>query len=297
MLATGACSTLANPAGEGSGPGETPAVTLAAVEPATIYAVADAADCRGADADVAAVVDANPDVELLMVGDTAYPNGSVQDFENCFGPLYDDDVDRLHAVPGDNDYNTGTADPFFDRLGDAAGSPDEGWLSFETGGWLIVGLNSNCDQIGGCGPDSLQHQWLAETLAANQSECVLAFMHEPRFTSSLNYDGIPRLGDFYQLLFDNGTDVLLVGHSHHYERFERLNPDGQPDPAGIANFTIGIGGAPFTGFGEPLPGSMVQASDTRGVLELVLSPDGYSWRVIPTENATGTLVDAGTDTC
>lgn len=297
MLSTGACSTLTDPADGPAGPDETSSVTLAAVEPATILAVADATDCRGADADVAAVVDANPDATLIMVGDTAYPNGSAEDFENCFGPLYDDDVDRLHAVPGDNDYNTGTAEPFFERLGDAAGAPDEGWLSFETGGWLVVGLNSNCDQIGGCGPDSPQYQWLAETLAASPTDCLLAFMHEPRFTSSLNYSGIPRLGAFYQLLFENGADVLLVGHSHHYERFDRLNPDGQPDAAGIANFTIGIGGAPFTGFGEPLPGSAIRSSDTRGVLELVLSPDGYTWKVVPTEDSTGTLVDAGADTC
>jgi acid phosphatase type 7 len=264
-------------------------------ETTTLIALADAADCRGPDAEVAALVD-EIDGEILMVGDTAYPNGSAADFENCFAPLYADDLERLGAVPGDNDYNTGTANAFFTQLGSAAGAPDEGWLSFETNGWLIIGLNSNCQQIGGCDEGSAQYQWLDARLADHAGPCVLAFMHEPRFTSSMNYNGIPRLGPLYELLLTHGTDVLLVGHSHHYERFERLDGNGQPDPAGIANFTIGIGGAPFSGFGEPLPGSIVRASDTRGVLQLKIDNAGYQWEVIPTA-AGGSLVDAGSDTC
>lgn len=294
LLAASACSTLQ--VGTGPADGSSGSSLVKVEPPATFLALGDATDCRGEDLLVAELVDERPNAEVIMVGDTAYPNGSEQDFENCFGPLYDDDLERLHAVPGDNDYNTGTAKPFFDRLGGAAGAPSEGWLHFEAGGWLIVGLNTNCDEIGGCGPDSPQYDWLTETLAANESPCILAFMHEPRFTSSINYQGIPRLDPFYKLLYQNGADVLLVGHSHHYERFERLDPAGQPDPNGIANITVGIGGAPFTGFGEPLPGSIVRADDTRGVLELILSPDGYTWQVIPTKTG-GALADSGADTC
>lgn len=293
MLAAG-CSSLDTPP-ESIDTGEA-TVTTQSPSPVTFLAIGDVTDCRGVDGEVAELVNGRPEVDVLMVGDTAYPDGSAQAFEQCFDPLYGDQVSRLHAVPGDNDYGTGTAQPFFDALGPGASPTDDGWLSFSAGGWLLVGLNTNCDLVGGCGPESAQYQWLAATLESSPWPCILAFMHEPRFTSSMNYSGIPRLGDFYQLLYDHGADLLLVGHSHHYERFERLGPDGQPDPDGLANITIGIGGAAFTNFGEPLPGSTVRNNDSNGALELVLSPEGYDWRFLPAHER-GSLTDSGSDRC
>ncbi|MEZ5340021.1 MAG: hypothetical protein R2706_00810 [Acidimicrobiales bacterium] len=100
------------PAGDN---GTNATATTAVPEPVSFLAFGDAADCRGRDASVEAVVEQYVD-DILFVGDAAYPDGSAENFANCFTPLYGDDIDRFHAVPGDNDYRTPAATEFFQGL-------------------------------------------------------------------------------------------------------------------------------------------------------------------------------------
>ncbi|MEZ5340020.1 MAG: hypothetical protein R2706_00805 [Acidimicrobiales bacterium] len=138
---------------------------------------------------------------------------------------------------------------------------------------------------------------MKQTLESAPDLCRIALWQHPRFTSSPNYDGIGKLGPMYDLLYNAKTDVLLVGNSHHYERFARLGPDGQPVDNGIRNFTVGTGGAPLTDFAaEPLAGSEVRNSESFGVLRLTLLPGEYSWEFLPA-TPESTLQDSGTSTC
>ena len=174
--------------------------------------------------------------------------------------------------------------------------PGKGWWAFDYGEWQIIGLNAQCKEVQWCGPQSPQYKFLEDALVSRPDTCRVAVWHQPRFTSSANYRGIAALGDLYTLLYEHGTDVLLVGNSHHYERFAPLDPNGNPDPQGIANITVGIGGAPYTQFGDPLPGSEVRNNESRGVLRLSLAPDSYSWNFLPADNR-ATLSDSGTLAC
>ena len=266
----------------------------------TVLAVADLTDCRGPDVEVAALVD-SLDGLVLTPGDLAYRDGSAEDFAECFSPLYGDDLDRLYASPGDNDYKTTGADPFFDVMSGRPGERGKGWFAVEIGTWQLIVLNSNCAEVGGCDRDSEQFQWLDETLQAQPFDCRIVMWHHPRFTSSANYSGIPAVADFYGRLHGAGADILLVGHSHHYERLGPLAPDGQPADDGIMNFTIGVGGAPFTEFGDPRPGSVVRSNQHRGVLRLTLADGSYEWEFVNTETAAagedGPLVDQGSSPC
>jgi hypothetical protein len=45
----------------------------------------------------------------------------------------------------------------------------------------------------------------------------------------------PQMKPLWQMLYAGSTAVILGSHDHHYERFARQDPDGNPDPrhAGI----------------------------------------------------------------
>lgn len=281
---------------DGSGPTSSTTGTSVPDKGEVVLAVGDLTDCRGPDAEVAALV-RSLDGTILMPGDLAYDVGSAEDFEKCFLPAYGSELDRIRAVPGDNDYGTPNAQPYFDVMAGRAGDPGAGWYAVEIGSWQLIALNSNCDDVGGCDRTSPQYLWLDAVLSEKQYECRLVMWHQPRFTSSANYDGIPRLGDFYGRLHGAGADVLVVGHSHHYERLGPLAPNGDPSSDGLMNFTVGTGGAPFSAFGDPRPGSMVRSNEHRGVLQLTLWADGYDWEFVNVESNESTLVDTGSASC
>lgn len=262
----------------------------------TVLAVADLADCRGPDAEVADLV-RSLDGTIVMPGDLANREGSRQQFDDCFLPLYGSELDRIYTTPGDNDYNTPGAAPYFEVTADRPGEAGKGWYVIEIGSWQLISLNSNCDQVGGCRVGSEQYQWLDDVLQQQSFECRIVMWHEPRFTSAANYSGIPRLGDFYGRLDGAGADILLVGHSHHYERLGPLAPDGSPDPEGIMNFTLGIGGSFFTDFGDPLPGSRVMSNEHRGLVRFTLGDGGYDWEFINVDSNRTALVDRGSADC
>ena len=264
--------------------------------PVTVLAVSDLTDCRGPDLEVAELV-RSLEGTIVMAGDLAYGEGSQRQFDDCFLPLYGSELDRIYATPGDNDYKTPGAAPFYATMSGQPGEAGKGWFAVEIGSWQLISLNSNCGEVGGCREDSEQYQWLDDLLDGQQYDCRIVMWHHPRFTSSANYSGLPRMGDFYSLLHEAGADVLIVGNSHHYERLGPLLPSGEPGSGGLMNFTIGTGGASLTQFGEPLPGSQIRDNDGRGLVQFTLGDGGYDWEFINVESNETELVDAGSVDC
>lgn len=264
--------------------------------PVTVLAVSDLTDCRGPDAEVAELV-RSLDGTIVMPGDLANREGTQQQFDDCFLPLYGSELDRIYATPGDNDYNTPGAAPYFETMPGLPGEAGKGWYAVEIGDWQLISLNSNCDAVGGCRVGSEQYQWLDDLLKQGQFDCRIVMWHEPRFTSAANYSGIPRLGDFYGRLHGAGADIVLVGHSHHYERLGPLAPSGDPEPGGMMNFTLGIGGSFFTEFGEARAGSQVRSNEHRGLVRFTLGDGGYDWEFVNVESNPTELVDTGSADC
>ena len=102
-------------------------------------------------------------------------------------------------------------------------------------------------------------------------------------------------------LYAAGVDILLVGHDHIYERFApmksgaTLSSPPVADPTfGIRQFTVGTGGAAFTGLGTALATSEVRNNTTYGVLKLTLHATTYDWAFLPI--AGSTFTDSGTGT-
>lgn len=262
----------------------------------TILAAGDIAMCTYQDDEATAELlnlSAGP---ILTLGDTAYPEGSEEDFAECYDPTWGEQKARTRPVPGNHDYDTENAAPYFAYFGPAAGPPDRGYYSFDLAGWHIVALNSNCDHVpGGCSDGSPQLEWLREDLAQNQTPCTLAYWHHARFSSGFhgNDDDVAA---FFDVLYEADADVVLTGHDHDYERWAPVDPEGNVDQArGIREFVVGTGGAPLRPFETVHPASEVRNAETHGILQMTLLPDAYDWEFLPEEG--GTFTDSGRAEC
>ncbi len=264
--------------------------------PATLIGAGDVAVC-GEDVDekTAAVLGQYPDAAIFIAGDVAYEDGKMIEYQNCYGPSWGQYQDRTHPSPGNHDYRTSKAAPYFTFFGPAAGEIGEGYYSYDLGDWHIVALNSNCNKVA-CGIGSMQEQWLRADLAAHASQqCTLAYWHHPRWSSG-PAGNTGAVSPFWRALQEYGADVVVNGHDHSYERFAPQDADGNATAEGIREFVVGTGGAYLRDYNKPpLPNSEVRNDDTHGVIKFTLYPDHYTWEFLSVEGSGFT--DAGSGTC
>src|SRR6185369_9256637 len=109
---------------------------------------------------------------VVTMGDNVYENGAPAEFQNCYAPSWGAFKDRTRPSPGNHDYNTAAAAGYFGYFGAAAHAP-RGYYSYDLGGWHILALNSNCDDIGGCQAGAPEEAWLQADLAAHPAACTL----------------------------------------------------------------------------------------------------------------------------
>jgi hypothetical protein len=243
----------------------------------------------------AALLDRTPGA-VFTAGDNAYDDGSAKDFSRCFQSSWGRHRGRIRPAAGNHDYQTGDARGYFDYFGAAAGDPAKGYYSYNVGAWHLVVLNSNCDDIGGCGADSDQVRWLRADLAATPTRCTLAYWHHPYFTSGDNHEPAQWMRPLVEILYEGGVDVVVAAHNHNYERFAPQTPDNvRDDSNGLRAFVVGTGGAGLYGFRDPEPNSEVRNDDTHGVIKFMLNPTSYSWQFLPVPGKTFT--DNGTARC
>jgi acid phosphatase type 7 len=271
-------------------------------KPPVVVTAGDIAVCHTeGDEATAKLVEGIDGATVLTLGDNAYPEGSVEDFNECYEPTWGQFKERTKPVPGNHEYYTEGAKGYFEYFGEAAGDPDEGYYSYELGSWHVVALNSNCGEAQiRCSPSSTQVRWLEEDLAANADEqggCTLAYMHHPRFSSGEEHGSYETVEPMWEALYESGAEMVLSGHEHNYERFAPQDPSGKADPeGGIRQFVVGTGGgASDYPILEPLANSEVQNDETYGVLKLTLRPKGYEWRFLSAEG--GEFTDSGSARC
>lgn len=262
--------------------------------------------------EVAALITDLAPHRFFALGDLQYNNGKLKEFLR----VYDEQFGHLFPItmptPGNHEYGTDGAQGYFDYFGEVA-NPPLGYYSFDLGDWHVVSLNSDiCRDDPGCGPGTPQFDWLAGDLAANDdAECTLAFQHHPVFDwrqwqNFVDPDADnPNAGsenvmylDMWRLMDEAGVDVLLVGHNHIYHRWAPQDVDGNRDPDGIRQFTVGTGGRSLYPLGKkPRPDNLLAVQNKSfGVLTLTLR-DGsydYEWIGLPTERA---FEDEGSVAC
>jgi hypothetical protein len=268
-------------------PSSTLPIPTVAATGTVLLAVGDIGSCDGTQDEAVASLAAELPGTIALLGDIAYPDGSASDYADCFDPAWGPLLGRIRPAPGNHDYQTTEATGYFTEFGAAAGTPGQGWYSYELGEWHVVVLNSNCDSVGGCGAGSAQLAWLGQDLALHPADCTLAYWHHPRYSSGLHGDD-EQSDPLWRAVAAAGADVVLVAHDHDYERFAPID--------GIRSFVVGTGGRSlYEMLRPPEHGSELRSNTSYGLLMLTLRPAGYDWRFVSAPGST--LTDSGTNTC
>jgi hypothetical protein len=238
---------------------------------------------------------------VLPLGDIQYEDGEYSKFLQSYHPSFGRAKQITRPAVGNHEYLTRDAAGYFQYFGAAAGHPSMGYYSYTLGTWLMIAVNSECSHAGGCHQGSPQETWLRHLLATRKNRCVLAYWHEPRFSSG-QHGSHRHMGVIWNTLAAAGADVVLSGHNHVYERFEPAgvtdvkSESPTLDSNGIRQFVVGTGGKNLTRFSSPpLPGEVVRNEDTYGVLRLTLHAGSYDWRFVP--EAGKAFTDTGTARC
>jgi len=256
---------------------------------AVLIGAGDIAACGSKGTDATAKLLDSLQGTIFTAGDNAYPSGTASDFLNCYEPTWGRHKARTRPSPGNHDYDSPGALPYFDYFGERAGPPGRGYYSYREGNWQILSLNSNIPMEA----NSPQLQWLRKVLTDGGARCSLAYWHHPRFSSGPHGDD-RATRPLWEALYAAGAEIVIVGHDHLYERFAPQDPDGKLDAVrGIREFVVGTGG------GEAMSSGPVHAnSDARlstfGVLQLMLATDSYSWAFL---DSTGAAADTGAGLC
>ena len=274
------------------------AYTGSVSEDPVIVGAGDIAKCRSTkDSDTAALLDTISGT-VAMLGDGAYPNGTLQEYTDCYGPTWGRHKARTMPATGNHDYYTDGGEGYFTYFGAAASPLDssctkdcKGYYSYDLGAWHIIVLNSEIDVSEG----SPQEQWLRADLAAHDNVCTLAYWHRPRYSSG-KHGNSEIMTPFWQALYEQGADVVLSGHDTLYERFAPQNATGEAEPGrGIRQFVVGTGGDNLNGVVSVEANSEMRNGSTWGVIKMTLHPTSYDCEFVPV--AGQTFSDSGSDNC
>jgi len=269
----------------GPGGGNNPSTGLTAV----VLGVGDIGMCNRPAVGQTARLVAGLDGQLLLAGDLAYFQGTAANFRDCFNPEWGRFRDRWRAVPGNHEYESPAAGPYFDYFGDAAGTDRTGYYAFTAGDWLILMLNSNIP----AGRGSAQWEFARQQLDGQRTPCTMAVWHHPQFSSGPNGNSAV-MRDIWSLLEAARAEIVLTGHDHLYERFARQLANGTADPVnGIRQFTAGTGGAELYNFVRAAPNSESRIMQY-GVVRFTLRPAQVEWAF---HGIDGSVNDTGLDTC
>ncbi|MEO8106860.1 MAG: metallophosphoesterase [Actinomycetes bacterium] len=228
---------------------------------------------------------------FVTLGDAQYETAKYNAFRSEFDPAFRSVRSVTKAVAGNHEYYTDGARGHFRYWGRHAGTRKQPWRTFTpVAGWRVLLLDSQCEHVGGCGPDSRQGKWLKSVLAANSRTCTVAMWHHPLQTSGAyagNVDSRSRALQLWKMVNAGGVDVVLNGHDHIYERFAKRSD--------IQQFVVGTGGKNHYGINTKAPGSKKRFGNRYGVLRLDLASDGTYKHAFVT--ASGNVVDRGSKTC
>jgi len=247
---------------------------------------------------------------VFTLGDNQYEHGSLSNFRRSYDRSWGRFKSRTRPAIGNHEYGPEVAcgplrcptfrgsSGHYDYFGRRAGPRGKAYYSYNLGTWHVVVLNSMCGYVGGCDSRSPQGRWLRRDLAATRTKCILAYWHHPPFSSGESR-GYPYYYDsFWRALQAKGTDAVLVGHDHVYERFAPQNEDGSPTARvnghrGPRQFMVGTGGKNIGRFVTRRRNSVVRRQ-SHGVLRLRLRRDSYTWKFVRIDGRTG---DSGSASC
>ena len=268
-----------------SGPPPTATPTLPP-EAFVVVGAGDISTCGNENDEMTAqLLDAIPGI-IFTTGDNVYDDGTHEEFMQCFGPTWGRHKDRIRPIPGDHDYGTEDGAGYFAYFSDIPP-----YYAYDQGNWRLYALNTEID----LSEESEQIAWLQTDLAENPRQCVLAYWHEPRWSSGIAHGSYDDYQDLWEIFYEADAELVINGDEHNYERFAEMDASGSPSSPGLRAIVIGTGGKSLYELGTPLPASEVREDSSYGVLKLILYPDRYDWEFVPA--AGYTFTDRGSTMC
>ena len=269
------------------------AVVSAASDSIVIAAAGDI--CSSSVGDCAAtanLLDSINPTAVLTLGDNAYEDGALSQYNLEYKPYWGRQDAKVYPSPGNHDFHTANGQGYLDYFGVRAPAL---WYSYDLGTWHVISLAGDVGVSASAG--SPQETFLKNDLAAHPAQCILAYWHEPRFSSGTVHGSDSGVSALWKDLYAAHGDLILNGHEHNYERFAKQDPNGVADRNGIREIVAGTGGAHegVYPFGTPVANSEVRNQGTSGVLKVMLHPGSYDWQFVPVAGASFT--DAGSDVC
>ncbi|KAJ0810874.1 putative Acid phosphatase [Helianthus annuus] len=227
-------------------------VTIGPLEPSTEYYYRDLGQTGWTQSTLEHVSKSNYDV-FLLPGDLSYAD-TLQPLWDSFGRLVEPLASRRPwmVTQGNHDSENITANPVTFIAYNArwrmpfeeSGSGSNLYYSFEVAGVHVIMLGSYTD----FGPGSNQYQWLVSDLKKvdrNKTPWLVVLIHAPWYNSNYDHQGeiqsVGMMDAMEGLLYKARVDVVLVGHVHAYERFNRVY-NHVADNCGPVHITIGDGG-------------------------------------------------------
>ena len=233
----------------------------------------------------------NPDL-FLYLGDV-YDKGTYPEFYNWYGQSnfhYGLFRDVTNPAIGNHEYENGVAPGYFQYWNNVPN-----YYSYNAGGWHFIALNST-GEFNQTSTTSPQYQWLLNDLAANTAPCTLAYWHHPILSTGPQGD-TPRMNDMWSQLVQAGTDLVLTGHDHSYQRWKPLDANLNFSPSGATHIVAGAGGHGVQGAvrsDDRLAVMYGNPANSYGAAYFKLNPKGAEYRYY---NTAGQLLDQGVVAC
>lgn len=252
----------------------------------TVVFTANLGTCGGDLAQQTAKVieSANP-TYIFMMGSSASPSSgtvtTLQDYMNCYDPLFGKWKDKTFATLGDHevDIDTVAVDNYGSGMASGAdayfgaphvGPPGQNWQSFDIGGWHVVALNVQTPGGYKRPPQIAYHagspqlDWLFNDLASHNNKCTLGVWYESMWISSAQISNpsdplhksdyrVQDVRGVWTALYQYNADLVINGWPRIYERFAPMRyAEGYQNPTptewaadsvrGIRQITSGLGG-------------------------------------------------------
>ena len=184
---------------------------------------------------------------VFTLGDNAYMRGTGREFAECYEPYWGRFKDRTYPAPGNHEYETTAALPYYTYFGSSAGPPGRGYYSYELGSWHIISLNSEPEPRFPRAAHAAQMAWLRADLTENREKlCTAAYFHHPLYTSGPNSPQL-HMRDVYELLTSSTSTsswrrtIICTSASRH-----KMHMDGWIWRAGFGSSSSGPAARPPT---------------------------------------------------
>ncbi|MEE9397248.1 MAG: metallophosphoesterase [Methylococcales bacterium] len=223
---------------------------------------------------------------VLMLGDNAYTDGTDAEYQAAVFDMYPEILRQTALWPTFGNHDGISADssnesgPYYNiftlpRNAEAGGlaSRTEAYYSFDYGNIHFISLDSTESNRSANGP---MMTWLKNDLGSTNQKWVIAFWHHPPYSkgshdSDTEFELISMREKVLPILESYNVDLVLVGHSHAYERSFLLNGHYGNSNTLESSMLLDSGDGQLDG-----DGSYQQNSQGKGTVYVVAGSSGYA---------------------